>query len=447
MTLLNKQQYLASLPAGGISLVIAGAGTGKTKTIIEKVKNIINHGIAEPEDILILTFSNKAAQEIKERVKSGISSDADGIRSGTFHSFCLNLLRENTNAFIHSSGFKHFPEVIDQEEKNKLQMDLLRNSKDRFLGIPLDVASGLLENRRLDQHSLRKLDSLGIIKELDDFEQRFRQYKISHNLIDFSDMMRFAIDMLSNNKTIREQAVNTYKYILIDEFQDTSEDNLKLIKLMMDEKNPNLFLVGDDWQSIYGFRGSRIDYIVRLRKYFPDAVIYKLSVNYRSKKEIIKLSNNFIRKNKYRTRKKLKAVRGGGGTIKNFCVNSIDEEVSVIRSILEKDKINLDDTALIYRNNWQEDYIRKKLTIDGSPKVDVIKYMTMHSSKGLEFGSVIIAGLSDKIIPDASADIEEERRLLYVALTRAKDNLYIVHHKSADGSLSLFASELGLEKS
>ncbi len=443
MPSLNKQQYLASLPSGGISLVIAGAGTGKTMTLIEKVKNVINNGLAKPEEILILTFSNNAALEIKERICSGIKINADEINSGTFHSFCLGLLKDNSGLFFSSNGFSSFPDVLGEQDRIRIQKELLLSMKEHFLGMPVDVISGL-PGRRFDARTLKKLNSLGIIKALEDFKQKFASYKISDNLIDFDDMIRFAIDMLSDNASIREQTVNRFKYILIDEFQDTSEQNLKLIKLILNGNTPNLFLVGDDWQSIYGFRGSRIDYTINLKKYFPGAAIFKLNANYRSKKEIIKLSNKFIKNNKYRTGKKLKAVRGKGGIVKSFCVNNMDEEAGVIRNILyDQKRKNISDTALLYRNNWQGDYLRTQLG-EAVPPGDPMKFMTMHSSKGLEFDSVIIAGVSDDIIPDASGDIEEERRLLYVAMTRARDNLYIVHHKPANGELSLFADELGL---
>jgi DNA helicase II / ATP-dependent DNA helicase PcrA len=444
MPSLNKQQYLASLPTRGISLVIAGAGTGKTKIIIEKVKNIISDGIAKPEEILILTFSNKAAEEIKDRVNSGKKLNTHGTNSGTFHSFCLSLLKNNSDVFLSLNGFKSFPDVIDEQEKIKLQKNLLMSSIDRFFGLPVDVVSGLL-NKRLDKRTQKKLNSLGIIGELANFEQRFRSYKISSNLIDFDDMMRFTVDMLSSNFSIKERTINKYKYILIDEFQDTSEQNLKLINLILNTNEPNLFLVGDDWQSIYGFRGSRIDYMVNPGKYFPGAAVFKLNTNYRSKKEIVNLSNKFIKKNKYRTGKKLRAAKGRGGILKSYCVNNLEEEASVIRNIIEDRDNNLNDTALLYRNNWQGEYLKEKLE-GAAASQHSMKYMTMHSSKGLEFDSIIIAGISDDIIPDASVDIEEERRLLYVAMTRARNNLYIVHHKSDDGELSLFARELGFVK-
>ncbi|MFH0976654.1 MAG: ATP-dependent helicase [Spirochaetota bacterium] len=444
MTSLNKQQHLASLPTNGISLVIAGAGTGKTKILVEKVKNIIHAGLVKPENILILTFSSKAALEIRERVMSGVSQNADAITSGTFHSFCLSLLRSNSGVFLSSFNFNEFPKILDEQEKEKLLSDLLRNSIDRFLGLPVNVVAGLFENiDRLNKKTYEKLMRLGIIDELDNLKRKFSEYKISYNMIDFSDMINFAIDLLTNDASIREDTTSKYKYILIDEFQDTSPDNLKLIRLLLDKKNPNLFLVGDDWQSIYGFRGSKIDYIVNMKKYFPDAGIYNLNLNYRSNKEIVKLSNNFIRKNKYRTWKKLKSVKGSGGLVVDFCVVDFDEEIEVIIDILKKN--NLNDAAVLYRNNWQGYTISRSLEAKGIAP-NRLKFMTIHSSKGLEFGSVIIAGVSDKIIPDASADIEEERRLLYVAMTRAKENLFIVHYSTAEGELSLFAKELGFSK-
>lgn len=450
MTFLNRQQYLASLPDSGVSLVIAGAGTGKTKTLVEKVKNVISAGIAKPEEILILTFSSKAAQEIKDRVKSGIGNGAEYINSGTFHSFCLNFLRNNERAFQSSYGFVHFPRVIDQEEKVKLLKDELQDSLDRFLGLPVDVAAGLIDGlERLDKRIFEKLERMGITEELQNIRARYKTLKISQGLIDFNDMMEYTIDILSNNESIRQDTISKYKYIFVDEFQDTSEDNFLLLWLLLPDANPNLFLVGDDWQSIYGFRGSKVEYIVKMKKYFPNSIIYKLNLNYRSRKEIVKFTNNFIKKNKYRTSKKLKSAMGRGGIILDFCIDTLEEEVKVISGILksEKGKAQKDSNgvAVLYRNNWQGNYILNILLSEGI-ETDKLTFLTMHSSKGLEFDTVIIAGVSDKIIPDASADIEEERRLFYVALTRAKNALYIVHHRSADDELSIFARELGFKK-
>ncbi len=457
---LNKQQYRASLSAGGINLVIAGAGTGKTKVLVEKVKNIISEKTAKPENILILTFSNKAAGEIKSRIKSITGKDADRITSGTFHSFCLNFLKTNYGIFLSEYGFKEFPQVIGDRQRNLLKKELLQNFKARFYGMPVDVISGLADNTdSLDKKTFNKLRRFGILDELDAFKQVFRKYKIDHSLIDFRDMMDFTINIMTGNRSLKKAVRARYRYILIDEFQDTSEDNFKLIRLLLNNKSPNLFIVGDDWQSIYGFRNARIEYIVRIRKYFPDAKVYKLNINYRSRKEIISLSNNFISRNKYRTSKKLKSFRGNGGYISYRQVGSFSEEPEFIRNIIESGKNNSGSVAVLYRNNWQGEYLKNKLMqkttgnfnsmdLDSmnldSMNLDSINFMTMHSSKGLEFDSVIITGVSDEIIPDISSDIEEERRLLYVAMTRARDNLYIIHHKAPDGGPALFAKELGL---
>ncbi|MBN2039844.1 MAG: ATP-dependent helicase [Spirochaetes bacterium] len=444
MNKLNKKQHKASLPVCGIELVIAGAGTGKTKTLIEKVNNILRSNTAKPAELLILTFSNKAAQEIKDRVQSQIGMDAERIISGTFHSFCLGFLRRNSRLLFSEYGYKIFPEIIDNTKKTSIRNNFIREFLPEFYGLPMDIISGLLENTiSLSKKMYRKLYRLGIIDELKKIENKFMEYKILNNLIDFGDMIDFTVEILEKDKKIREDVHKSIKYIFVDEFQDTSEDNFRLIKLLLNKKNPNLFLVGDDWQSIYGFRGAKIDYLINMKKYFSKVKIHKLDKNYRSKKEIVKLSNKFIRTNKYRTGKKLKSFKGRGGIIRNFSVESFAEEAEVITAILKSKEFRGQGTAaILYRNNRQGSFLSERLKPDDLHGASV-KLMTMHASKGLEFDSVIIAGLSDEIIPDTSTDIEEERRLLYVALTRAMEKLYIIHHKTNDGGLSRFAEELG----
>lgn len=437
---------MASLPSGGVSLVIAGAGTGKTKTLVEKVNNVIAAATARPENMLILTFSRKAADEIKERIKSHTGDSAEKISAGTFHSFCLRLLRENQDEFIKAFSFDRFPDILDEDKREELKLSLIKDSLDKFLGLPVRVIYGLSENMdSLDKKTGKKLKQLGIISHLFSLNKRFSDFKRDRGLLDFGDMMDYAIKMLEGNKSIRDRVQRKYKYIFVDEFQDTSEDNFQLLKLLINDNDPSLFMVGDDWQSIYGFRGSKIDYIIKARRYFPGLEIYKLKVNYRSRKEIVKLSNAYIRNNKYKTRKKLKSHKGRGGAVKDYIVNGRDQEIRLIRDIIQNGAGDFKDIAVLYRNNWQGDIISKGLQdIDASVK-EKLKLMTIHSSKGLEFDRVIIAGISDEIIPDQSNDIEEERRLLYVALTRAKERLYIIHHEQPDHRLALFADELGFK--
>ena len=444
MNRLNKEQLKASLPNDGVNLVIAGAGTGKTSVLVEKIKNIIIKGEIKPENILILTFSRKAADEIKERVRSHIGKDADKITSGTFHSFCLGFLRGNSRTFADTFGFNGAPSILNEEGREALKKKMLHSSLDQFLGLPSNIIEGLWDNLdSIDKKTLKMLKVFGITDKLHDLMKQFEDLKRSKNLIDFNDMINFTIEILSKNNTIRAKINQRFQYIFVDEFQDTSEDNFRLLKLLLPGGNPNLFVVGDDWQSIYGFRGAKIDYIVNMKKYFPEVNIIKLKKNYRSKKEIVSISNRFIKKNKIRTSKKLISTKGRGGVISEFLAESMEEELKILQNILKNKECGCDDIAILFRNNWQGDSIIKNIKDCGLVESDMAKLMTIHSSKGLEFETVIITGVNDGIIPDISSDIEEERRLMYVGLTRAKERLYIIHHKTPMGETARFAKELG----
>lgn len=441
---LNRQQSLAALPTGGVECIIAGAGTGKTRTLIAKVKNIISSGIVSPEQILVLTFSRRAADEIKERIRHDLGGAADAITAGTFHSFCLSFLKSSGDSYKRTFGYERFPSVIEEEERLRIYRELVVERIDRFLGIPAPVICGIIHSsNHLDTYFSDKLERFGILSEFDEIRNQYNNHKKSDNLIDFEDMIEHTISILKSDESIRNDTHNLYRYILVDEFQDTSDNNFELLKSLLPDKGGNLFVVGDDWQSIYGFRKARIEYIVRIRNYFPEAKIITLSENYRSYREIIKLSNGFISKNRFRSSKKLVSTRGKGGVIIGVPVSGFEDEAAAINELIKNEKTN--EITVLYRNNWQGDLIRNFCldTIQALPGKDV-KFMTMHASKGLEFPTVIIAGICDAIIPDASTDVEEERRLLYVAITRAKDTLYIVHHVSKGAKPSLFAEELGL---
>ena len=445
MGTLNIEQYKASRPDGGINLVIAGAGTGKTKTLVEKVNTVIRKGKIKPEQILILTFSKKAAEEIKDRVKQSAGEMADLINSSTFHSFCLKFLKESIEPFLEISDYRKFPDIIDSELKNELMYEFIKESYSDFLGIPVDVVQYILDNyENLAIWQKKKLDKLQITEKIKGLRESYSLFKKEKNLIEFEDLIDYSIDILQNFGDIRRVINNRYRYIFIDEFQDTSENNFELIKLLLSRGSPNLFVVGDDWQSIYGFRNARIEYIVGMKGFFPKVNIFKLKVNYRSRKEIVSISNRFIRKNRYRTRKKLKSYKGKGGHVQGLAVREHLSEIKHITEIIDDNIHKSDVIAVLYRNNWQGIQISKKLeNYSTYIKSGKIKLMTIHSSKGLEFHTVIISGVADRILPDRTSDIEEERRLFYVALTRAKERLYIIYHINKSGELSRFARELG----
>ena len=441
MKRLNKEQYAASEGTGGITLVIAGAGTGKTTTMIEKTANCIEKGITTPGKILIMTFSKKAAGEIRERVERK-SSSLKGIGfAGTFHSFSLNLLKHYSHEYMAMRGSSAFPAIIDDGLKSELMRKTVMADLSRFLGMPCDAVLGISENiDRLDPYMERKLKRSDLYSEIIKVPREYQNYKLKENLIDYEDMINDASLLLEKNESVKKDIHDRFNYIFVDEFQDSSENNMRLLRLLLPDKNANLYMVGDDYQSIYKFRRAEVQYIINVRNYFPGADIHKLTVNYRSRKEIVLLSNRFIRLNRFRTDKKIKSFRGSGGRVRFHSAGNAHDECGIIRNILIS-RDSTGETAILFRNNYQGEIIQKQL---GGEFNDDVELMTMHGSKGLEFNIVIIAGIADRIIPDRASDIEEERRLFYVAMTRAKDELHIIYYRDSRGRLPQFVRELGV---
>ncbi len=439
---MNKDQEKASEAREGVSLVLAGAGTGKTSTLVNKVRNVIRDLEISPGQILILTFSRRAAAELRERVMSGTGGHMSEIHAATFHSFCLGLLQRHQLTFFQHFGFSAFPTIIDDEDRKQIINELIYPRLGLFLGIPSDVVYDLIINiDALDKSTERKLTEAGLMKELRLILKYFQALKTEKNLIDYNDMIDFTIKLLVENPELRNSILHRYGYIFVDEFQDVADDNFRLLKLLLPDKVGNLFAVGDDWQSIYGFRNANVGYIVKMKRYFPDATIYRLSVNYRSRREILAVAVKFIRRNRFRTRKKLVSWKGRGGLVRFYLVRSIEDETQIVADfIVHKDPAMT--AAVLYRNNWLGHRLKKNLCF--MEKFSDISFMTMHASKGLEFDSVVIAGISDWIIPDRDNDIEEERRLLFVACTRAREHLHIIAYQNDDGKISRFGRELGI---
>lgn len=442
---LNKEQYLASRAEGGVTLVIAGAGTGKTTTMIMKIKNVIIEKFIPDENILVLTFSRKAADEIYHRVTKEIGEAGGRITTGTFHSFCYHVLKEYGWRFLNHKGFKNIPTVMDDEMRKLVMRRLVKNRLHDFLGIPVDGVLSLINTLNIEKKNYRKLQNLGIVAHMKSINDEFAEYKITHSLIDYDDMIYYTIEILKNDSEIRNKLVNQYRYIFVDEYQDTSGNNFELLNLILPDKDKNLFVVGDDWQSIYGFRDSRVEYLVKIKKYFTDVRIFKLVENFRSRREILRLSGRFISRNRYRTSKKLYSHKGTGGCITIIKVEGLIAEVNEINKVLASADIPVDETAILYRNNWQGQFIMKhsELVRTRCDEGRLI-LLTMHGSKGLEFKTVIITGISDDILPDPFSQLEEERRLLYVAMTRAKERLYLLYHKGKKREIPKFAKEIGI---
>jgi len=443
MSELNKEQYRASRGDTGVSLVLAGAGTGKTTTLVEKVRSVMRDLRIDPEHILVLTFSRRAAEELRERIGT-MCGGGRGINAGTFHSFCFDLLRRHGAALTAAAGFSRFPSVADDESRKEIIGELIRRDLARFLGMPAGVVYDLVTGRSaLGGWKRKKLDDSGLGAELALLSEEYRRTKQQRNIIDYDDMMGFAVGLLESDGAIRAEVHARCRYVFVDEFQDVSDENMRLLKLLLPERDRNLFAVGDDWQSIYGFRGASVEHILKMRRHFPETVIHHLTMNYRSRGEIVALACRFIRHNRRRTRKRLRSGRGKGGAVRFHSVRSLEEEAGVVRE-LAAGHDPARTLAVVYRNNWQGRYLKDRL---GGGELPGVIFMTMHASKGLEFDRVIVAGVCDSVLPDGDNDIEEERRLLFVACTRARDELHVIVHVNDEGEISRFGRELGVATS
>jgi DNA helicase-2/ATP-dependent DNA helicase PcrA len=436
---LDKYQIQAAEAACLRSLVLAGAGTGKTTTLIAKAVNVMESLQIDCSEILIITFSRAARLELEERFKA--TQKIPEIY--TFHALALKLLSDYSNEFINIFGFKRFPDIIEDDCKRELYIKVFEEVKNEWMGLPFSVVAKLSSKNRINKFILDKMKRFGLNQKLENFLQKYASFKKEKCLMDYDDLIIFANEMILKSPKIKQYVNSKYKFIMADEFQDTAPDNFLFMKNFINEEN-GLFFIGDDWQSIYGFRNAQVGYIVEAKKYFPDIKVFNLNINYRSCKEIVSLSGKFISKNKYRTHKKIISGKPGKGIIKLYAVNSFERELELIQKTLSIQD-NKTTVGILYRNNYYGNKIKESLK-------DVkyacsIEYLTMHSSKGMEFDTVIITGVCDDEIPDASNNIEEERRLFYVALSRAKTKLYIISKLNNNSSLAVFAEELNIKAS
>lgn len=287
---------------------------------------------------------------------------------------------------------------------------------------------------------------------------KYNQYCTNKSYLDFDDLLIQAIRLLQNHPEIRNSYHERYKYILVDEFQDVNSLQVKLLDLLLTQ-NTQLFCVGDDWQSIYGFRGSEVDYIVNFEKHFPQSKVITLDVNYRSTQTIVGASTEVIRKNKFQIDKEIRAYKQTPSKIqiyraKEMDVDGVDYMLEKVRE-LQEEGIGPEDILVLYRRSKMYHPYRDALK-DSGLKVTA---KTIHASKGLEAKTVFIIGLTDgsggfpdiwlddvvfRVVKDVKYDMlmEEERRLFYVALTRAKDELFLITEL---GSESRFIEEIPKE--
>lgn len=435
---MNEKQ-LEAIKSLDNTLVLAGAGTGKTYTIINKVKYILDNNIYKESEILILSFTNESVNDLKRKINNNIDIM-------TFHKLALSLIKD-PNMKISSEYYLKY--IIDEyfnsynkynKKENILTKRILKeininNLKQLiFTFINLYKSNYNDINYLLDIYNKSYFIDKIYLRIIIQIYYLYTKELESNGYLDLNDIIKIATNNVNDNliKT-------NYKYIIIDEFQDTSLNRYKLIEAIMNQHNSKVFFVGDDYQSIYRFSGCNLDIFLNLKKLIPNLNTIKLENNYRNPKEIIDVANSFIIKNKKQIPKNTICQKSVNKPIK-LCIYK--SKVNAIEKVLKYINTNY---LILGRNNKDKDIFN----IKDKP------FLTIHKSKGLEEENIILVNLINntnslpskiknnkiisKIIKEDNYPYEEERRLFYVALTRTKNNIYLLIPNT---NYSIFIKEL-----
>lgn len=404
---LNKEQEQAVNKTEGPVLIIAGAGSGKTTTLINRTAHIIDMGVA-PENILMLTFTNKAANEMKERGKIMLDDRFDKITAGTYHSFCALLLRQY-GGFLSSLNNNYIIlDTTDSTDAIDLVMSRIDGTKQR--GFPRAPKLTSIFSAMRNRGETLEDTILGQWPDYESFVDKFQEifdsymtYKRENNKVDYDDLIELTIELLEGNSFIRGKVSEKYKYIMVDEYQDSNAQQLKLLKLLCDnKKSPNICAVGDDQQSIYLFRGAQFSNIINYPKHFEGCEIIILNKNYRSTQEILDISNSIIADAKEKYDKNLVAVRPNGD--RPYLVRTASE-VGTADWIAEKiaelhnEGVPYSEIAVLSRTSRATNFLEARLRANGVgfQKFGGLKFMDRRFVKDIFAFLKILIDIHDEI--------------------------------------------------
>ena len=368
---LNNSQLESTLQMDGPMIVIAGAGSGKTRVLTYKIAYLMTEGV-DPFNILALTFTNKAAKEMKERIATIVGNEAKNLWMGTFHSVFARILRTEAHKIGYTSNFT----IYDSDDSQKLVSRIIKEfnlDKDQykyksiFSRISSMKNSFITPNNYLNNEELLLSDK---ISNRPKFYQIYNEYVercFKAGAMDFDDLLLKTNELLNSYPDTLSKYQNIFKYILVDEYQDTNHSQYLIIRALSD-KFQNICVVGDDAQSIYSFRGANINNILNFQKDFPDSKIFRLEQNYRSTKNIVNAANSLIENNQRRLKKNVWTENESGEKISvNKLLTDGEEGRFVASSIFEnkmQSQLQNSDFAILYRTNAQsrsfEDALRKK---------------------------------------------------------------------------------------
>ncbi len=368
LSMLNPEQRLAAETLEGPVLILAGAGSGKTRALTCRVANLMDHGVPA-WSILALTFTNKAAREMKERITQLVGDQAEEAWISTFHATCARILRRDIEKLGYSRSFV----IYDDDDQGAVIKEILKrfNIDEKFLP-PREIKAKISDAK----NKLMSPDEWFAKTERDhrnqllhdvfvEYENRLR----SLNALDFDDLLMKTLELLADHPPVLDYYRKKFRYVLVDEYQDTNFAQYTLVKLLTDQSR-NLCVVGDDDQSIYGWRGADIRNILDFEKDYPDATVIKLEQNYRSTANILDAANQVIAHNTGRKEKALWTETGEGESIKVYCAGDEREEAAWvadrIRQLNRHGEV-YGHMAILYRTNAQSRVIEEMLMRSGIP--------------------------------------------------------------------------------
>ena len=432
---LNKAQKEAVLHVDGPLLIVAGAGSGKTKVLTARIANIIKEKKAFPNQILSVTFTNKAAKEMQNRVSKLLGSSAVGLSwLGTFHSICAKILRRHASAVNLNSNFT----IIDSDDQIRLMKNIckaenidIKQIAPRYILAIIDrwKNKGYYPNEvKINQKDIYEKTILPIYKI-------YQQKLIELNSCDFGDLILHVVKVLEKNSDIRNIYSKNFKYILVDEYQDTNFIQSKWLKLLS-EKNENICCVGDDDQSIYSWRGAEIKNFLEFDQVYKDTKIIRLEENYRSSQNILSVASVLISNNQNRVGKTLKATMDDGELVKLNCFRNGKEEAIGISDEIEKIKKNISYTnvAILVRAIFQTREFEERFLKIGIP------YRIVGGTKFYERAEIKDCVAYLRLIHQSKDDLAFERIINNPKRSIGDSSLKLIHEYSKQNKINLESS-------
>ena len=366
---LNKTQKAAVKAIDGPVLIFAGAGSGKTRVLTHKLYYLVDEGLFKPEEILAVTFTNKAAKEMKERVMTLLKANELDLSMGTFHSICARILREDIEVLGFSRHFAIY-DVKDQLDLIKVLFEEFEISKTLITPNQLRNQISLFKNKMMDAAVVDRKARTILEKTVSKIYMEYQKNLKLNDALDFDDLLTFPLEIFERKPSVLKKYQKRWKYILVDEYQDTNRAQFQFLTNLA-KAHENICVVGDDDQSIYGWRGADVSNILDFEKTFSSCRVFTLEKNYRSTQEILNAATSVVMNNDKRANKNLVAANGSGETL--GLIETIDEqeEASAIVSSIEKEiKLNkrtFNKFSVLYRTNAQSRALEESFIRQGIP--------------------------------------------------------------------------------